>query len=296
MEGFMKRGTRMFVKMTALAITGAVTYKLYKCYKNRKNKEPVITVEEAAKLLGKDYTPPEPIAIDIEPSTKEPDGYFHGIPDDQLSPAMQWAKENQEWLTIDEMTDEEFYQEGSDILRKDIDPNSQEAMDSYIRMKVAEFRQGTNELAVIYRLFRKIFEPYNVGDQVTNESLKEDRISYFGENSIWNDHVTWAEVILSYAHRIAFHLGGDDDYWAGMIIDHLGFTKYTTDEYIDIVLEDLCLHDHTDDHSGLFGLFGIDDQAVEFISLKMIPHSVEREFTLEMEFNAFLNQQMRDEE
>ena len=196
--------------------------------------------------------------------------------------------------------DPEFYEEEDEEeevekLRKGIDPNSLEALESYVNMKTSGFLLNSKEDRVIGKLFELPFRPANQADHVPYDGILYERKEFFGENSKWARTATWGDLVLYYAQRIAYNLDDSMEHWAAYLIDQLDITPESPKYEVDAILEDVRHHEYVNKTSGLIGLFGLDDAGRAFMDTQLA-YTIHKTITFEFELNAFLNMTMDDED
>lgn len=249
--------------ITTVALSGASFY-LYKRYKLKK-----LMAEEPTEIL----TTEEAMAIANE----------HIANTAKAEPTKGAIK-------LVRKEEDEPVEEATHILKKGIDPNSMEAVQSYIRMELAEYTTGGDEYILLNKLFTYAFVPSTMGDEVLKGAIASKRAGYFGSNCRWNEMVSWADVLIWYAKKLGWNLNCDDnEYWVGHMLDQIGITYATTDDEIVRNLDALTNHTYynEDKVSEQFGLFGLDIHGVEHMDEKL-KYSVEQKYTFELELNAYI--------
>ena len=192
---------------------------------------------------------------------------------------------------IDETRQEKLEEGGENKLKRGVDPNSKYAMETYIRAKISEV--SSHNHSVIYKLFEYEFAPATAADRITYEVLLERRMEFFGPSSKYSNFVSWADLILYYAERMDFDLDEGIGRWTDYILTQLDITATTKDDDINYILHDVAHHRFLNHETGFATMFALDDAGMMFVQ-KMISRTISKEQTFEMEFNAFLNEQLGD--
>lgn len=248
-------------------ITGHVITHLYEQHQFRKTAE-VDTFTDYIPLSKR-----EPAEVSEEDETEEVYGY------------------EDEFVEFSDFKVEEEQEGGENKLKRGVDPNSKYAMETYIRSMIRDVNPQAH--AVIYRLFDYEFAPTNVTDGITYDVLVEKRRDFFGSNSKYSNMVSWADLILYYAERMDFDLDEGVGRWTDYILNQLDITTNTKDDDITYILHDIAHHRFINHETGLATMFALDDDGMAFVR-NMMSRTIAKEQTFEMEFNAFLNDQLGD--
>ena len=248
-------------------IAGHLIVHLYEQHQFRKNVE-VDTFTDYIPLSKR-----EPAEVDEEIEPEEVFGYAD------------------EFVEFSDFKVEEEKEGGETKLKRGVDPNSKYAMETYIRSMIRDVNPQSH--AVIYKLFDYEFAPTNVADGITYDVLVERRRDFFGSISKYSNMVSWADLILYYAERMDFDLDEGVGRWTDYILTQLDINSSTKDDDITYILHDVGNHKFINHETGLATMFALDDDGVVFVK-NMISRTIAKEQTFEMEFNAFLNDQLGD--
>lgn len=249
-------------------IAGHLIVHLYEQHQFRKNVE-VDTFTDYIPLSKR-----EPAEVDEEIEPEEVFGYAD------------------EFVEFSDFKVEEEKEGGETKLKRGVDPNSKYAMETYIRSMIRDVNPQAH--AVIYKLFDYEFAPTNVADGITYDVLVERRRDFFGSISKYSNMVSWADLILYYAERMDFDLDEGVGRWTDYILTQLDINSSTKDDDITYILHDVGNHKFINHETGLATMFALDDDGVAFVR-NMISRTIAKEQTFEMEFNAFLNDQLGDD-
>lgn len=186
-------------------------------------------------------------------------------------------------------TDTNIEEEEVSELRRGTDPNSASALHQYKNMLMADFRTTVDEVKVLQNLlFEEEFIMNNPNDDLVYEAILDDRKEFFGDDSVHCGAVTWAELILYYANRINYDIGGGVPRWCVYIIGNLGITPNHNDDDLALILRAVSEHAFVNYDTGYFGMFGLDDEGMKHLK-HMTSRTVHHTYTFEAEFNSFLN-------
>ena len=248
-------------------ISGICIVVLFKKY--YKKREPILTMEDINKIIAEKEMSEADLVID---------------------------KVSEESFVIDISLEEEpnvEEEEGIMHMRKGTDPNSLSALEQYINLKLADYINEDQEM--LLELFKYKFEAHNVADRVLSEAICDDRELFFGPRSRHIHDITWADLIIHYIDKIHFHLGDEPNRMAAYIIGNLDISMGSNEFEIRDTLEEVASHTYINKDTGLFGLFGVDDSGIEQMQVQL-EHAVEKKYSFEMEFNAFLGMSIDDNE
>ena len=101
------------------------------------------------------------------------------------------------------------------------DKDSTEAELQYRNMLLAGFAKSSHTYKVINSLWDTDFTPGNTKDDLIYNRIKSRREEFFGEDSVWTEHVVVAEVILDFALTMDFDFNGGIERWANAIVERL---------------------------------------------------------------------------
>lgn len=261
----MKEKTRYVLgAVTISAVLGFTAYAIYEYKKLSKQMEEAITIDQAKREVE-------------EVANKEiEERYENGETDGLREEMVEIGLEEYENPTPIRKEDEELRH----------DPNSREARDQFIRMKVAEWAPGDGAHDILMYLFTFPFTPTSEEDKLLRKVLMYNREEFFGSDSTWNSRITWGDVILHYAENLEFNLGHTVVYWAEFILDNMGINTMMSSETVDQLLEDLTNHTFWNDFDQ-FGLFGLDDDQLDN-SYLIADDQVDPSLTFDIQFNEYL--------
>ena len=208
--------------------------------------------------LLSDEAKDELIWISVDEETSDPE-YFEEvvkindkiIKDDIIS-----AQEIEDQRELEEMTKKEV---DIDMLRYDKD--SIQAVEQYNEMMLADFDRGTDEWMVLRMLLDQPVLTGLQADEITANNILEQRMEFFGPDSKWIHVWTWGEVLLFYGTRAARDMPSKSymDYVEDWVID-LNLDPDYPDNF-DLEVTDL--NSSARWFNGIYGLFSLDDRAVE---------------------------------
>ena len=135
------------------------------------------------------------------------------------------------------------------------DMNSNEALQQYKAMKLADVQRG-EWWDILYRFFDVKFEPDNEMDDNIKISIEADREEFFGLESIHTvGQATIAEVILHFAELMSLDFGESVDYYAEELVANIDIRRDADlNEYVKVGWL-LTHHDLYTKHG--YGIFGL---------------------------------------
>lgn len=175
--------------------------------------------------------------------------------------------------------------EEMEVLRHD--PNSPEALEQFIRMELADWREDHPTFQTMYSLYKKEFVPRTDGDQILKTKLIDYRIGFFTHKSIHTLDITMADVITHYARAAQYNIGETVGYWVDYF---LGFNElYPEQDEMELsdTIYELNSHAYFNAHHQTHGLFGLTPERFNEAE-RIASFSVHGEVTYETEFNEFL--------
>lgn len=270
-----------------IGVAATIIYKKVKDLKQVDPNEKVITVADLDDILRERRITERKAMEETEDDDHEyPADYKPmGNPVDDIYPSDDETEDYDDTIVL---SDEEG---GEGKLLKGTDPNSEFALEQFIKMEIAEFRRNSAEEMMIRRLFKYRFLPKTRGDRITHDTLQKERMDFFGPDSKWCWEPTWADLILHFAKRIDYNLGDGVPHWTSYIFDHLNFRPGMKDQELLDSLENLVGHTFINDDTGFVGLFGLDDGGCNDVN-DQLKHSVDNVYSFEMELQAFLHMAM----
>lgn len=252
--------------LLAIAL-GGVGYLTYRAYlKWKKEQEAILTPDdiraelEVLKMTGR--------IDDVQDDIPEDSPYED---EDDLLPAYykhpDYDENNMNYDLIKQNEEEK------DMAITKVHPDSIEALDRYIDMRLADIRSFDGLLLNenTYDIMRMLFEsgyafiPENECDQPMVDNLLQIRAEFFGEDGKWAKQVTWAEVILYFAERSEYDIDGEVANYCDDWLYKIGIDIDTGAASIAQILNDLNRHIFINDEG--FGLFSLnEEQYQEMIS------------------------------
>ena len=250
--------------VTMFSIIGFTAYAIYEYKKQNRLREEVYSVEE--------------ITLEIQQREEEEiDELFESGDTDGF-------REEMVEVGIHEYEDLSEVMEEDEKLRHN--PNSKEAREQFIFMNLAEWRPDSDDYNMLMYLFTFPFEPKVEEDRRLRDVLIDERTTFFGEGSKWNNRITWGDVVLHYARKSVFNLDKSMDYWVGLFLDNMGVNYLMSSNSIGAILKDLTNHYHFND-DGNFGMFGLDEDALTDV-YAMADREPDSDVSFNIEYNEFL--------
>ena len=262
----MKEKTRYILgAVTMTAVLGFTAYAVYEYKKVSKQMEEAITIDQAQKEVED--------AEDKEIEERYNNGETDGLREEMVE------------IGLDEYENPTPIRKEDEELRHD--PNSREARDQFIKMKIAEWSPGDEAHDLLMYLFTFPFTPTNEDDKLLRKVLMYNREEFFGPDSKWNSRITWADVILHYAESLEFNLGESINHWTEYMLDNMGINVIMSSESLDRLLSDLANHSFYNEDTNRFGLFGLNDDELDNAYL-IADDQVEPGLTFDIQFNELL--------
>ena len=278
----MSRGFKIVAGVAVMAASSFIGWKIWKKYKeDMEIPEEIIRVEDLKRLkeeagVAQKFGSVKDLLLD-DPFTS----VLYNECDEKLE---------------DEEHDEKLEdEEGDGKMRKGTDPNSSQALEQFINMNTADLQKGFGDDQMLRILFGIPFKPETTGDKVLYGALLASRLDFFGPESKWSNIVTWADVLIHYADKLDFEIGGGQSAWIHHFFEHLEFVPQMNREEMRFQLTNLTKHNFINHNTGLFGLFGLDDSGCLDLHCQL-EYSVEKRYSFEMEFNSFIEMKLSEEE
>lgn len=138
------------------------------------------------------------------------------------------------------------------------DKNSPEALEQYKAMCLADVIDD-NSYRIMMMLFEIPFAPFDEEDNV-GDNIQDKRYEFFGDDSIYSEERTVAELFLYMAKLLEFDLDYDTDRSIRMFLRNLGWSgmHIFDDELVDMC-ELLLNFDYWAPDTNEFGIFGLVD-------------------------------------
>lgn len=294
--------------LAGVVITSASVFFAYKLY---------ITVKKVKAELAEEQALPEPVEASNIPSKEEYVEAIRKVRDvleealgDEIDP---FADDEERYLRAeidyiagepehipafvsvvpegDEVDDDEdlYVDEEKEMEDLRFPPNSQEALTQYKAMKMAEFDPNGEAAKILHRLYEVPFKPTNQSDNATWELLADEREQFFGPESIHNNKVTMADLVLYYAYYLDFDLDGGVANWTAQLLYNLDLSSGIGAVKLDTLTHDLVHHVFTNENG--YGMFGLTDEEYQDM-LYEVSNRATNHMTFMMQYNAYLKRQM----
>lgn len=210
--------------------------------------------------------------------------YVDELSEDEMEGIIDDCREMADWNAS--FVPRTYEQEGEDGKLR-YEPSSNEALDQFIRMELAEWSTLDDTYATMLRLFDVPFNPKNDGDYDLKTRLIDYRVGFFGFESRWVQVITYADLVLHYARSATYNCDESVKYWVEYFLE-FNELHHTIPSYeIDNILEDLNGHVYFNSETETFGLFGLTRDYMDS-AIKIANRNVDQSVTYEIEFNEFL--------
>ena len=230
-----------------IALTGYVSWKVYKASKLSDGEEALVDSEDT-----KDAQNEQESLTDVSETVDDNEEEFM---DDETIDSSIFYREPQPIRGIGEDDDEQYesvldaYLEENegDLFEMKHDKNSKEAWDQYVSMKLADLTYGVYSVDVMKKLYEIPF--------ITNQRIDENGSMYhevidehedfFGEGSKWNEKYSAGDVVTYWAEQLNWDLGDnnfyDSEFFVEYIIDQsgLGRAVKNSDEEVYKLVHDI---------------------------------------------------------
>lgn len=312
--------------VTIAGIAGLTAYSIYSYMKQKKQDEESISLEEAEEILRKhkenlmeNDIPYEDPTREIKISLKDlNNNSTYGAIDDAIDSIPKqksfisdiplktnritaktpqeiaaMLREEEEEMIEDDLRDiyeleEEpvlLVDEGEGTLRHD--PNSNEAVLQFMRMELAEWAPHEEEYKVMMKLYSARFSTQTTDDEGMKERLMDHRAEFFGNDSMWNRDVGFADVLLYYARSCEYNLNGSVRDWVDAFIENIDINSDMSDSDISYVVQVLNSHDYSDYPLEHYGIFALSDEQIENV-IETAAKTYDGMPSYDIEFNEFL--------
>lgn len=278
--------------ITITAIVGGTAYAIYK-YKKESNEEvEVWTAEDAKREI-------ERIRAENQPeSQSRVVGVVVGEVSDVIDESTETDKGS---LNLDGMVEYEEKAKGYSSLselKKDeeenklrYEPNSNEALEQFINMELAEWNVQDYTRARMFDLFSFPLITDNEGDLRTISQIADYRADFFGIESKWNGEVTFADLILHYARHTDYNYGHGIRHWVEHILEVSGLDDAEEPSEIKNIISGLNQHNYYNHAMDTYTLFGLDFGQAQRL-LNVAKEDITGKVSYDMEFNMFLEECM----
>lgn len=168
------------------------------------------------------------------------------------------------------------------------DPNSKAAIDQYKLMIMSEFEHDPDIYDTLVNTWDVLYKPINERDETVELHIWEERCRFFGEDSIFVNDATMAEVFIFYANKLAYDYGVDPLYALRSIFFAIGIDDTTGPTEIDDIMRQLMHHDYVS-RKNRYGIFGLPMHKYES-RIKTYPQvriNGNEDIGFDMEYNVF---------
>lgn len=188
----------------------------------------------------------------------------------------------------DEMEEEIIEDTEEGVVELRFPPNSEEALLQYKEMSLAEFDAMGPAKRALYMLFKVPFHPNNEQDSIVVNHIKETRLDFFSEESVYvNEQVSIAELILYFAKMADYDLDKGIEYWSNQLLFNLDIMPGINQRTLENIIGALVSHTYIGEMG--YGMFGLDDeeykQVLNFNQLGGITFLKQYNVFLETELN-----------
>ena len=315
---------KLFKAIATLGVIGGITYVIYKSYQTYKAEtEGGISgedirlqrdIEEAKKTVADHEASKEANMMDEE-IDKDYD-YFEEDTDEVLDrieakremaiispqiPLEETEAPSEEGSTFDDYFDEEeaidelddsldmdgiFKERKEEKLRHD--PNSQAAIDQYKLMIMSDFENDPDTYDTLLKTWDESFKPINERDETVMLHIWEERCRFFGEDSIYSEQATMAELFIFYANKLSYDYDVAPLYGLKSIFYVLGINDTTGETEISNVMRQITHHDFVN-RDNMYGIFGLPMQKYEsrIQTYPQVSIKSNDDVGFDMEYNVF---------
>ena len=310
---------KLFKAIATLGVIGGIAYVIHRSYKTYKAEtEGGISgedirlqrdIEEAKKTVAEHEAKIKASMMDDDEEEIEKNYDYEEEVIDEIAiirpqvPLEEPEMDIEEGSTADDYFDEEevidelddsLNTDGIVIKRKDEklrhDPNSQAAIDQYKLMIMSDFESDPDLYDTLLKTWDEIFAPVNERDETIMLHIWDERCRFFGEDSIYSEGATMAELFIFYANKLSYDYDVDPIYALRSIFFNLGINDTSGETEISIIMRTVAHHDFVNDQN-LYGIFGIPLNAYEK-EIKKYPQVIIKsndDVGFDMEYNVFCN-------
>lgn len=286
--------TLVVVASSASAIA-FLSFKAYKKYKELNegviSGEQLETELEVAHLLKQQRE--REAAIDEEVQSYIPPELVYTKEGISLVPEQEELQtEDEEYLFADEeeeMENEVLQDPEEGVVELRFPPNSEEAWHQYIEMSLAEFDAMGPAKRALYMLFKVPYYPNNNQDTLVINHIKETRLDFFSEDSIYVDkQVTVAELILYFAKMADYDMDKGIEYWSNQFLFNLAIVPGIDQNTLESIIGALVSHTYLGEMG--YGMFGLDDEEYK----KVLTFNQLGPVTFLKQYNVFLETELNN--
>lgn len=310
---------KLFKAIATLGVIGGIAYVIHRSYKTYKAEtEGGVSgedirlqrdIEEAKKTVAEHEAKIKASMMDDDEDEIEKNYDYEEEVIDEIAiirpqvPLEEPEMELEEGSTADDYFDEEeVIDELDDSLntdgilteRKDEklrhDPNSQAAIDQYKLMIMSDFESDPDLYDTLLKTWDEIFAPVNERDETIMLHIWDERCRFFGEDSIYSEGATMAELFIFYANKLSYDYDVDPIYALRNIFFNLDINDTTGETEIGDVMRQITHHDFVNGQN-LYGIFGIPLNVYEK-EIKKYPQVIIKsndDVGFDMEYNVFCN-------
>lgn len=183
-------------------------------------------------------------------------------------------------------TDGIFMERTEEKLRHD--PNSKAAIDQYKLMIMSDFESDPDIYDTLVKTWDVLFKPVNERDETVELHIWEERCRFFGEDSIFVNDATMAELFIFYANKLSYDYDVDPLYALRSIFFSIGINDTTGETEIASIMRQLTQHDFVS-KDNMYGIFGLPMYVYEY-RIKAYPQvriNGNDDIGFDMEYNVF---------
>lgn len=200
-------------------------------------------VREAEEVAAERDNNESVIAVDEDDIPEWPKGGSH----DESDPVVYDAKNARGEGLDTEAHDYTLYSKPEcedkeeDVEQLRYEPNSDEAMNQYVNMRLADISPASPSRDLLSYLFRYVFEPTTEADHTVAMHIQEERHKFFGK-SRWTNIASIAELFLHYGELADYDMDGGVQDYVESYLRNVGITLETPDNELPKIIDDLINH------------------------------------------------------
>lgn len=297
---------KVFGILTFSVLIGGTAYAIYKYKKTSTDNEEVWTVADAKREVERVKAEREEAGI-YEPLTKEEreealldDEHFDFIESinaseeisdgttgiSGLEELQDGARDEASWnSSFYPKPNKNYFELEENKLRHD--HNSNEALDQFIKMELADWDINDYSRARMFDLFSFPILTNNEGDLRTISQISDYRSEFFGPESRWNDDITMADIILHYARATDYNYGNGVRYWVEHFLETSGLDDEETPSGVKAIIDEMNNHSYYNSAMEVYSLFGVDDEQASRI-MEIAAGGINGLVSYDIEYNVFL--------
>lgn len=286
-----KQTLKLVVVALSASAIAFLSFKAYKKYKelneNVISGEQLETEMDVARLLKQQADRDAAIEEEVQSYISEDLKVMEDWHEEDLK-----QTEDEEYLFADEeeeMENEVLQDPEEGVVELRFPPNSEEALHQYKEMALAEFDAMGPAKRALYRLFKVPFHPNNSQDNIVVSHIKETRLDFFSEDSIYvNEQVTIAELILYFAKMADYDMDKGIEYWSNQFLFNLAIIPGIDRNTLDNIIGALVSHTYVGEMG--YGMFGLDDEEYK----KVLNFNQLGGVTFLKQYNVFLETELNN--